>query len=257
MSAANTESRVPPWSFPKHLLSSRFGEISHVYVIETILGGEHALIRASDGRLFAFGGNLHGQLGLGGGGLDFIPHPTMVHALNGRQITRMACGLRHSCVLDSQGVLFSFGDNSQGQLGIGDTMSRSTPTAINDYRSPIVYVACGAQHTLIIRGGMESGRIEACGANHFGQCGCGGRRNDEDCTSVADTGHGGAIFTDGLWHRPPQVLDAEESHVDDSFGLVEMGLKLGKGLGQDAGPGSDEYKEDGSSIWSVRSSSYS
>jgi Regulator of chromosome condensation (RCC1) repeat len=79
------------------------------------------------------------------------------------------------------GDLYSFGKNSNGQLGLGDKITRIYPTIVkvsefSKYR--VSQVASGKNHTLLV---MSDGEIFACGANNFGQCGLGdGKSQKED-----------------------------------------------------------------------------
>ena len=46
------------------------------------------------------------------------------------------------------GDIYTFGNNFSGQLGLGDTKSRYTPTQIPNMKAKLV--ACGGIHTIII-----------------------------------------------------------------------------------------------------------
>lgn len=90
-------------------------------------GLEHALLLTSAGRVFSVSASSEsfpsrGQLGVPG--LTFATRPQgsidMCHeigTLKGFEANKIAAGDYHSIVLDKEGRLFSFGDNSSGQLG--------------------------------------------------------------------------------------------------------------------------------------------
>ncbi|KAI4132449.1 MAG: hypothetical protein LQ338_000669 [Usnochroma carphineum] len=90
-------------------------------------GLEHLLILTSAGRLFTAASSseefpARGQLGIPGLVWTTRPagpydQPHEVSTLRGFDITAIAAGDYHSLVLDKEGRLFSFGDNSSGQLG--------------------------------------------------------------------------------------------------------------------------------------------
>ena len=67
--------------------------------------------------------------------------------------------------------MWSFGDNSNGQLGIGDLIDRVTPTQIPNLKAKSV--ACGRNHTAIID---KKGNIWSFGNNFFGQLGLGPKK---------------------------------------------------------------------------------
>lgn len=112
--------------------------------IVSISGGlEHVLMLTSRGRVFSAASSSadfprHGQLGVPGltwysrpAGPYYQPHE--VKALKGITIKQIAAGDTHSMVMDSEGRVFSFGDNAHGQLGlpyIGETMDLDSPLNI-------------------------------------------------------------------------------------------------------------------------------
>jgi alpha-tubulin suppressor-like RCC1 family protein len=99
---------------------------------------EHAC-QISAGRLFCWGDNASGQLGLDD--REARSRRTRVGASS--DWLAVATGDRHSCGLRAPGVLFCWGDNAFGQLGTGDTDARTVPA-----RAAIDHVflslACGS-----------------------------------------------------------------------------------------------------------------
>lgn len=79
------------------------------------------------------------------------------------------------CALDVQCSLWCFGENGNGQLGLGDTMDRAQPTMITPgvrYRE----IAAGGFHTCAIR---EDRTLWCAGRNDLGQLGLGVTGADE------------------------------------------------------------------------------
>ncbi len=93
------------------------------------LGGEsHTLGLTADGRLLGWGGNWHGQLGIGDTLLRTTP--TLVPASLIQDILILATGHSHGLALAADGALRAWGANYNGQLGTGDTSNRVVPTVI-------------------------------------------------------------------------------------------------------------------------------
>ena len=69
--------------------------------------------------------------------------PTLVGGpLDARRVSVVACSYYHS-VAFAQGELFGFGRNDYGQLGLGDTVDRLTPTRIEGCSGKeVVSLAC-------------------------------------------------------------------------------------------------------------------
>ena len=76
-------------------------------------------------------------------------------------------------------MVFSFGkENLEGQLGHGDTSSRSNPTVINKLKNlgeKVNFISCGFKHTICK---TNLGKIFTWGAGDFGQLGNGALTNE-------------------------------------------------------------------------------
>lgn len=97
---------------------------------------------------------------LGHGDLDDKLEPTLIDALAGLKISHIAAGGWHSCALSQDKVLYTWGWNSNGQLGLakneGDkTVSvMATPQLIdiNGDDLNVFKVAAGTRHTIVLLG---------------------------------------------------------------------------------------------------------
>lgn len=75
------------------------------------------------GELFTWGENTHGQLGVGSQ-TTLIPKPQLVERLKGVPLAQIAAGGAHSTTVSLSGAVHSWGKNSFGQLGLGDTKGK-------------------------------------------------------------------------------------------------------------------------------------
>jgi len=105
----------------------------------------HALALTTCGRLFSWGINANGVTGL-----DTSVGNTYVPTQIGNQSnwTYIATGNNASAALDNQGRLFTWGNNAQGQLGLGDNTHRFVPTRVGDYYWDAISV--GDHHMIAI-----------------------------------------------------------------------------------------------------------
>ncbi|XP_057267805.1 X-linked retinitis pigmentosa GTPase regulator isoform X3 [Pezoporus wallicus] len=94
-------------------------------------GDEHTAIVTGNGKLYMFGSNNWGQLGLGS--KSTVSKPT--------------------CVKED-GQLFVWGDNSEGQIGLADEACVSIPCQV-DVGKPVSSVSCGYYHSALITGDGE------------------------------------------------------------------------------------------------------
>jgi alpha-tubulin suppressor-like RCC1 family protein len=77
---------------------------------------------------FSWGNDEDGQLGHGHDGIDRKKIFNLPKSLSFEVIiTHVSCGYGHTSFISNQGYVFSFGSNSDGQLGINDqALSMST-----------------------------------------------------------------------------------------------------------------------------------
>ena len=80
----------------------------------------------------------------------------------------VACGWYHTAVLLANGTVRTFGLNNNGQLGVNDTASRSTPVQVFAISSSAIAVACGRFHTAVL---LANGTVQTFGRNNDGQLG--------------------------------------------------------------------------------------
>ena len=136
-------------------------------------GTNHSLALGSDGNLYSWGYNYHGELGNGNSG-SVVPLPTpskRIMPTDGTKFTQIRTGYNHSLALGSDGNLYSWGDNAYGQLG------RSI-SGVNDGTPRKVNLPAGvSRFTQVIAGGYHSlalgsdGNLYSWGDNSKGQLG--------------------------------------------------------------------------------------
>ena len=151
------------------------GALSGKTVIAIATGGVNTVALTADGRLFAWGSNVYGQLGDG----TTIHHRAtpvaviMSGALLGKTVTAIAAGRYHALALTSGGKLFAWGANGAGELGDGTTHNRRVPVAVNMSgagNKTVTAIAAGNGHTVAL---TSAGKVFAWGWGHFGELGNG------------------------------------------------------------------------------------
>jgi|GEM_PF-2020127 len=90
-------------------------------------GDFHTVAMNADGELWAWGRNNEGQLGLG---YTSVPITTPVRAGSATDWTDVSIGGYYIVAINEDGELWSWGDNTYGRLGLGDTTNRSSPTRV-------------------------------------------------------------------------------------------------------------------------------
>jgi len=115
-------------------------------VVDASTSGLHSGAVSIDGDLFTWGRSWQGQLGRFAKGKDaLVPGKVEFSAL----AKQVACGRNHTLVLDQQGHVWSFGEGSDGALGLGDKKTRQTPELIAGLDN-VVKVAAGDGFSLAL-----------------------------------------------------------------------------------------------------------
>ncbi|XP_050676009.1 X-linked retinitis pigmentosa GTPase regulator-like isoform X2 [Leptidea sinapis] len=149
-------------------------EPSHFFIkndpiVAISCGDEHSAVICQNGRVFVFGANAWGQLGLGH--KDEVIRPSCVKWLKPHRTLFVACGRAHTVFVTDTNAIYAVGCNDEGQLGTGDTEQQTVPQYVElDVDQPIRQVAAGSNHTAIL---TDEGRVFVCGSNSEGQLGLG------------------------------------------------------------------------------------
>ncbi|XP_043315003.1 X-linked retinitis pigmentosa GTPase regulator isoform X2 [Cervus elaphus] len=131
-------------------------------------GDEHTAIITGNNKLFMFGSNNWGQLGLGSKAT--VNKPTCIKALKPEKVKFVACGRNHTLVLTGGGKVYATGGNNEGQLGLGDTDERSAFHLISFFTSQhkIKQLSAGSNSSAAL---TEDGELFMWGDNSEGQIG--------------------------------------------------------------------------------------
>lgn len=134
-------------------------------------GCQHSLALTSTGKVLAWGDNLASQLGDGGVN-PFSNTPVTVKIPPGTKITAIRAGCRHSLALTSTGEVLAWGENEEGELGIGTAAhfaARPTPVVL-PAGTTIKAITAGGFHSLAL---TTTGQLLAWGGNGVGELGDG------------------------------------------------------------------------------------
>ena len=134
-------------------------------------GRSFVLALTTTGELWGWGLNEWGQLGVGDQETRFMPVRLIWFVKNNIRIAKVECGDSHALAIDSEGLLYAWGLNFNGQLGLGDTDYRYWPVLVKP-APPAVWrltsIAAGAMHSLAV---TDTGQVMAWGSNREGQLG--------------------------------------------------------------------------------------
>ncbi len=131
-------------------------------VIAISAGAGHSLALKADGTVWAWGNNSNGATGLGTFAGN-TTNPTQISGLTG--ITAIEAGLRHSMALKSDGTVWTWGLNDNGQLGSAGGNS-NIPLQVSGLTNTI---AIGASINSVAL--KNDGTVRVWGDNTYGQFG--------------------------------------------------------------------------------------
>ncbi|MEA2827012.1 MAG: hypothetical protein QOG43_1451 [Actinomycetota bacterium] len=136
-------------------------------ILVAYLSGLSVLRSTTDLRTWGLGN--YGQLGTGPGGVGAVPAVAPSPAPVLTDVASVVAGGFHNVAANRDGTVRTWGLNHVGQLGIGSTANRSTPTVVAGL-SHVTTVAAGYQHSLAV---TEDGSVWTWGWNKYGQLGDG------------------------------------------------------------------------------------
>lgn len=138
--------------------------------VVAIAGGEdHTIALRKDGTVWTWGENRYGQLG-NEETSEFMMErvvPAQVKGIGG--VIAIAGSYEHSIALKSDGTVWTWGNNSYGQLGNGKNTDSNIAVQVSGLEG-VIAIAGGRSYTIAIR---SDNTIWAWGANGCGQLGNG------------------------------------------------------------------------------------
>ena len=134
-------------------------------------GYNHSLFQNEKGEIFACGFNKYGECGLGHFNSPQITPSLIPNAPP--NIVQFVCGCSHSLFLDSEGNVFSVGENETGSLGLGHNTDQNVLNKIVNI-PPMQKISCNFASCYLID---FEGNLWTFGHAEYGQLGHGDRTN--------------------------------------------------------------------------------
>uniref|UniRef100_A0A6Q2ZFD9 Retinitis pigmentosa GTPase regulator b n=1 Tax=Esox lucius TaxID=8010 RepID=A0A6Q2ZFD9_ESOLU len=123
---------------------------------EISCGGNHTSVITGHGKLFMFGSNTLGQLGLGTKINININQPTP--CVKSEKVKFAACGKDHTIICTWSGHVYGTGSNQKGQLGLGHCDDTNTFHLLRPFshHTPIKMLACGCNTSAALTGKCDN-----------------------------------------------------------------------------------------------------
>jgi alpha-tubulin suppressor-like RCC1 family protein len=137
-------------------------------VVDVAIGERHSCAVTAAGKVFCWGDNNVGQLGVG----TTVPSDTAKNAAVQSGATEVVAGINHTCALIG-GAVKCWGSHQYGQIGDPSYDFSATvgvPKPVPGLSSGVTGLAAGAHHTCALLG---TGNVTCWGRNDSGQIGSG------------------------------------------------------------------------------------
>ena len=209
-------------------------------------GGSHTCVTTVAGQVLCWGAGFNGQLGYGNTnsiGDDETP-AAAGNVMVGAAIVDLSAGINQTCVIQANGALRCWGNNSVGQLGYGHTTTigdDETPASVTPltFGEDAVQVTAGFNHTCAR---FASGNVRCWGGNFSGELGRGDTEliGDDELATVLmpiDLGGEGTVVSiaAGDNHTCALYDDGELRCWGNNFS-GQLGLGTADNLGDDEVP---------------------
>jgi alpha-tubulin suppressor-like RCC1 family protein len=149
------------------------GVLSGKTIVSMVAGSHHTVVLDSNGKIYTWGKNMYGQLGINSTTASSSPVAVIANgALNGKTITSIVAGYGMTYAIDSVGQAYGWGYGWAGALGNNSTSDSLVPSAV--YTSGVLSgkvitsLATGSEFGLAL---CTDGKVYAWGRNNVGQSG--------------------------------------------------------------------------------------
>jgi alpha-tubulin suppressor-like RCC1 family protein len=126
-------------------------------------GNSYTMAIDNNGKVWGWGANYNGQLGIG---ITTITPLSVVGAV--KTFCQISAGLNHTMAIDKNGRAWGWGNNGNGQLGDNSITQRNTPVSVLGTVKTFCQISAGGDHTMAID---KNGRAWGWGINTSGRIG--------------------------------------------------------------------------------------
>lgn len=215
----------------------RCGTISGIASVSVSAFPHHVLALKSTGAVYGWGDNSTGALGIGT--TADVTTPTQLTGLSGVISSVLAVAgtntdgssaIGSSFAVKNDGTLWSAGNNTYGQLGLGDTTQRTSWTEVIALSRPVLQLAASEGRPITVAArvnGISGNEAWVWGYNGNGQCGTNNTTDQDEPykpavsfqNSVTDVAIGGSAGNPGVIFRAGNELYAAGYNGSSNLGV--------------------------------------
>src|ERR1044071_645670 len=167
------------------------GALSGKTISQITAGYQHACALDTAGKAYCWGNNTNGELGDATTSPRTAPVAVSVSGvLSGKTLTQISVGQIHTCALDTAGLAYCWGDNTNGELGNNSITASSSPVAVTSSGvlsgKTLVQITGGANFTCAL---SSAGLAYCWGSNTtYGELGNGNTTDQHVAVAVVTSG---------------------------------------------------------------------
>lgn len=144
-------------------------ELLYGWDVKAVACGSEHTVAVTPQDVITWGSNEYGQCGHGEKSEKDWVKPRSLKVLHETMVTQVICGKYHTLCVTGTSQVYAWGRNDKGQLGLGDTSDRKSPTIIETlWALPVLQLAAGTYHSAAL---TSNGFLFAWGSNDQGQLG--------------------------------------------------------------------------------------
>lgn len=133
------------------------------------VGSKYTCAILDDNKAYCWGYNMNGQLG--NGSTTNSSTPVAVQLPSGRTAKQISAGYTYNCAILDDNKAYCWGENTNGQLGNGNTTNSPTPVAVQlPPGRTAKQISAGSEYTCAI---LDNNKVYCWGYNMHGQLGDG------------------------------------------------------------------------------------
>lgn len=156
-------------------------------------GANHSMGVTSSGKLWAWGSNVSGQLGLN---VDIEEQTVPTQVGSDTHWSCVSASDNFTMAVKTNGTLWAWGRNQYGQLGLGEANTRYSPAQVGPDMD-WAFVSTGRYHTVAIK---TNGTIWGWGLNNYGQLGLGPDSGDRSTPTRIYNNNDWTYIAAGAYH---------------------------------------------------------
>ena len=134
--------RAGQWDVPRRV------ELLYGWDVQGVACGDNHTVAITNHDVITWGANDTGQCGHGERAETDWVKPRSLKLLHGQMVTQVVCGANHTMCVTATSLVYAWGENSRGQLGLGDVRNRRSPALVNGlWALPVRQLAAGESHS--------------------------------------------------------------------------------------------------------------